>query len=436
MHQIQHPFPATPCPHCAAKDAETADSLRMHELLAAISSRFVLCPPDQVDEAIDATQHLVCDTLGLDRSTLWQTSGDGNAMAMTHQWSRPGLPPPPRNFDANSNLPWVSGILRSGRSFHFTSLCDFPPEAAHDVETLQKFDAKSNAVFPFIVEGRFFGALCFGKITAEREWMEKELAGLQLVAQMIGHVISRHRAEERVEQLQGEIQRAAKSAVLGELAATLAHEINQPLCSIMHNAQAAQRFLAQGSALPGEIHAILEDIVRDNKRASEVISQLRSMLTSTPSAAEPNCLNSLVVTMREILAADLKANEVELEFDPAPALPRIMAARPELHQVLLNLVTNAIQAMRDTPADDRTIVVQTRAGDKRVHLLVRDRGCGIAPNQLNAIFEPFHTTRSDGLGMGLAICRRIVEAHNGVIEARNAAAGGAEFEVILPALCP
>lgn len=135
----------------------------------------------------------------------------------------------------------------------------------------------------------------------------------------------------------------------------------------------------------------------------------------------------------ELLHGELVGHEIELRQAPAPVLPSVHAARVELQQVLVNLVLNAVQAMRDTPPGLRQIEIETRGDTGNVMLSIRDRGHGIPPERLGNVFEPFYTTKSSGLGMGLAICRRLIEAHGGRIEAGNHEDGGAVFSFSLPA---
>ena len=220
--------------------------------------------------------------------------------------------------------------------------------------------------------------------------------------------------------------------MLGELTAALAHELNQPLTAILSNAQAARRFLAGGEIDPDELRAILEDIIRDGKRAGGVVHNLRAMLSHAPIVREDCSLNDLVREVAEFMHSELVGHEIELQQSLAQVLPLVHAARVEVQQVLVNLVLNAAQAMKDTPRELRQIEIGTRSENGTVTVSVRDHGHGIPPERLDTIFEPFFTTKSAGLGMGLAICRRLIEAHGGRIEACNHEGGGAEFSLCLP----
>ncbi len=431
MKQAEEIAASGTCGDCQVPH-DLASALRLQRLLAEISSCFVTRPPGQVDETIEENQRLICEALGVDRATLWQSTEDGMGMALTHFWQRPGCVPLRRNFVTRGNLPWAHAMLDQGKSFHVSRLDDLPSEAARDREVMRLHGTKSNATFPLVADGKVIGALAFATITRERHWLEDEIASLELVAQIFGHVICRHRAEKRVEQLRAEIQRSARASVLGEIAAELAHEINQPLSTILGNAQAARRFIRQGEAKPEEILAILDDIIRDDKRAGEVIRSLRALLEDSPMPREPQSLNELLTEVGAFLGKELATAGIELQLDLAPSLPRVKVARVEVQQLLHNLILNAAHAMDRTPPEHRRIVIQTSACGFSANVRVRDHGCGISPEHLDRIFEPFHTSRSDGLGMGLAICRRIVEAHGGSLQACNAEAMGAEFTFSLP----
>ena len=410
-------------------EAELAEKLRLQQLLAELSTRFVALPSEHVDAAIEETQRLIVETLGLDRSTLWQLAEQGRAWSARTAGSGPAgrrcrRTSPPRTSSRGRRR--RSCAARPSASPAWTIL---PPEAARDAEMFRLHGTKSNVTFPLIANGQVFGALAFATLGAERKWREDEIAELKLIAQIIGNVVGRQRAELREEQLRGELAHAMRVATLGELAATLAHELNQPLAAILSNAQAARRFLADGEIDPEELRAILDDIVRDDKRAGSVIHNLRAMVSKRPAVREACGLNELVREVLELMRSELIEAKIEVRPALAPELPPVEAARVELQQVLVNLLVNAVHAMEATPPDRRIIEVETRAEADVVTVAVRDRGHGIPPERLPAIFDPFFSTKASGLGMGLSICRRIIENHAGRIEARNHDDGGASFQL-------
>jgi len=320
----------------------------------------------------------------------------------------------------------------SGSTICFASVRDLPPEAAADAEMFRQHGPKSNVTIPLMANGKPFGALAFATLGEERNWRPDEITELKLVTQIIGNVVGRQRAELREEQLRNELAHAMRVASLGELAAALAHELNQPLAAILSNAQAARRFIASGSLEANELSSILDDIVRDDKRAGSVIHHLREMIGKRPAARESCNLNDLVREVVELLHGELVSVKIGVRFSLAGELPSVVAARVELQQVLMNLLVNAMHAMKDTPGDRRSIEVETRATPGSIVLRVRDQGHGVQQDQLPVIFDPFFSTKVGGLGMGLSICRRIIENHGGKISAHNHFDGGASFEFTLP----
>ncbi|EDY17972.1 multi-sensor signal transduction histidine kinase [Chthoniobacter flavus Ellin428] len=411
---------------------ELSEMHRLQRLLADLSARFVAVPSAQVDAAIQTTQSLVGEALGLDRSMLWQLGEHGADMSVTHYWQRDGLPPLPPDLSMGACLPWIHDELLRGGCVCFSTVGELPARAARDVQVFSQQGTKSCLTFPLIANGKTFGALAFATLQAERKWRDDVIAELKLVAQIIGNVVARQRSEMREEQLRDELAHAMRIASLGELAAAIAHELNQPLAAILSNAQAARRFLENGESDPDELHAILDDIVRDDKRAGGVVHNLRAMVRKHPATRESYSLNDLVIEVLELLRGEMIGERVGLHLSLAPSLPPVAVARVELQQVLVNLFINATQAMNSNASGDRAIDVETRTEAETVVVRIRDRGHGVPPDRLSHIFDPFFSTKADGLGMGLSICRRIIESHGGRIEARNHREIGAIFSFSLP----
>lgn len=413
-------------------EAELAEMLHLRRLLADLPSRFVAVQPDQIDLAIEDTQRLIVETLRLELSMLWQLAEHGADMALTHSWRRHGGPALPWQYLRKENLPWTYTKVMRGETVCFSRIGELPPEAVCDAETFWNHRLMSAVHIPLVVNGQVSGVLAFGVLDQERKWREDEIIELKLVAQIIGNVIGRQRAERREEQLRAELAHATRVATLGELAATLAHELNQPLAAILSNAQAARRFIANDAITTDELCMIFDDIVRDDKRAGGVVHNLRAMVSKRPAVREPCCINELVWEVVDLIHAEIVAEKIALHPVLYPDLPRVEGARVELQQLLMNLLINAVHAMKDTPPADRIMEVATFVDGTSVVVRIRDHGHGIPPERLSHIFDPFFTTKPSGLGMGLSICRRIIENHNGRIEARHEDGGGACFSVWLP----
>jgi two-component system sensor kinase FixL len=221
---------------------------------------------------------------------------------------------------------------------------------------------------------------------------------------------------------------------MGELTASVAHELNQPLSGIISNASAGQRFIDRGDVDLGELRELLGDIIADGRRAGDVLRGIRSMLKKGVTNRQRVNLNDLVVNVARMVSPNAMLQSCKVETLLVPDLPIVQADPIQLQQVLLNLVINAFDAMCDTPVPNRKIVIATeRNVDGAIHASVRDHGIGISEEVRERVFEQFFTTKAKGLGMGLAIVRSIVESHGGTIAAENADGGGARFYFTLPA---
>jgi PAS domain S-box-containing protein len=246
-------------------------------------------------------------------------------------------------------------------------------------------------------------------------------------------ITERRNLERATARQRDDFAHLSRVAMLGELSGSLAHELNQPLTAILSNAQAAQRFLAQSPPRIDKLAEILTDIVKSDHRAEAVIQRLRSLLRKEESQRHPLGINEVVEESMHLMRSDLLSRQVELETDLAESLPAVSGDRNQLQQVLLNFVINGCDAM-DGQEADRRLVVRTRTTvDGNVEVSVVDRGAGIPLVNLERIFEPFVTTKSNGMGLGLAICRSIVEAHGGRLWATNNADCGATLHCELPA---
>lgn len=230
-----------------------------------------------------------------------------------------------------------------------------------------------------------------------------------------------------------ETERLMRANLLGEIAAVIAHELNQPLAAILGNAQAGQKMLTTPAPDMEELAAILDDIVRDDKRARDIIQTMRGMLRGDQAAHEPVDLELAVNDVLDFAMKDMQRRAITLHYDTHGPIPRVSGGRVALQQVLLNLLINAERAILQDGASERRIEVMLRGRDGGAELEVRDHGPGIAEGVKDRLFEPFVTTADRGLGMGLVICQRIVEGHGGRLSGANAEDGGARFRLWLPA---
>ncbi|HEX5703569.1 MAG TPA: PAS domain S-box protein [Pyrinomonadaceae bacterium] len=245
-------------------------------------------------------------------------------------------------------------------------------------------------------------------------------------------ITARKKAEAEELQHRTELAHLSRVTMLGELSGSLAHELNQPLTAILSNAQAAQRFLAHDDVDLDEVRDILGDIVNQDKRAGEVIHRLRLLLKKSTAEHQPLDLNEVVSEVLKLVRNDLLNQRVTGQMDLAPQLPAIVGDRVQLQQVVLNLVMNGCDAIASGPAADRKLIIRTEMNNGGICLSVADRGVGLAPDNLEKVFEPFFSTKPHGMGLGLSVCRTIIDAHGGKLWAANNTERGTTFYFTIP----
>jgi two-component system, LuxR family, sensor kinase FixL len=295
----------------------------------------------------------------------------------------------------------------------------------HAIETRSEYEIEYRVLLP---DGtlRWIGAR--GRcVTGEKG------AGTRLIGVSID-ITPRKLAEADALQHREELGHLSRVAVMGELSASIAHELNQPLSGIASNAAAGQRFIDRGDVDLAELRELLADISADGRRAGDVLRGVQSMVKKGVPARQAVNLNDLVIRVARMVNPNAMLQSCQLETSLEPNLPAIEADPIQLQQVLLNLIINAFDAMADTPASRRKVeIVTERNGSDAIRVSVRDYGVGVPEEARERVFEQFFTTKAKGLGLGLSIVRSIIESHGGTIAAENADGGGARFQFTLPA---
>jgi len=238
-----------------------------------------------------------------------------------------------------------------------------------------------------------------------------------------GFLLNRQTRQE-LEELRSELARAGRVTALGQLASALAHELSQPLSAILRNAEAAELHLNGPSPDLDELREIVADIRKDDQRAGDVIEQMRALIKRRTLQMHPLELNEVVEDVISLVHSDALARHVALDYVMTPGLPLVSGDRVHLSQVLLNLVINGMDAIQSCPAGTKRVVIEARPREEgRVEVAVTDSGPGVPPGVIDRVFDPFYTTKSGGLGMGLPISRTIIEAHGGRLWAEQARYG-------------
>ena len=320
------------------------------------------------------------------------------------------------------------GMIAQERKPHLTNDVLNDPRIT-DRAWAEKEGMASFAGYPLSVGERTIGVLAmFSRQQLTPDTTETLASGADLIAQGI----ERKRAQEALQMTQAELARVSRLTTMGELAASIAHEVNQPLTAVTNNSNACLRLLAAGNLQPEVLRRVLEEIVADATRASAVVTRIRGFIKKAP--AEKNKLNMNEVIQEVLTLADreLYENRVRLDRQLTKALPLVLADRVQMQQVLLNLIMNGIEAMIPVTDQPRSLSVESRVNESGdILVAVRDSGTGLG-SAADRVFTPFFTTKANGMGMGLSISRSLVENHGGRLWAMPNSPIGAVFSFTLP----
>jgi two-component system, LuxR family, sensor kinase FixL len=245
---------------------------------------------------------------------------------------------------------------------------------------------------------------------------------------------------QKQSELQLQIQREElahlnRVALMGEMTASVAHELNQPLSAIANNAAAARRFLERGNIDPALLREVLQDMIADSERAGEVVRGIRTLVRKDQKTRSRLNLNTVIADTMRLVGSDAALRESVITTEMDHALPQVEATPVQIQQVLLNLIMNALDAVESLPPAQRRIIISTRSDrGEAAEVSVRDFGVGLPKERPEKVFDHFFSTKQAGMGMGLTIVRSIIETHGGTISAENARDGGARFFFRLPAV--
>ena len=399
-----------------------AERLAFEKLLSSLSTTFSNVWTVDFDREIDRGLRRIVEFLDVERGGLMEFARDGTSV---RTWTIDGSL-------SVEELPWTTAVLRRGEVARVSRMEELPNEAAVDRRTYLLAGIKSQIALPLMVGGILVGGFVFSTAREERVWPDEAIQGLRLLGEVFANALARKQVELETQRLRQEMAHIGRVSAMGVLTASLAHEINQPLTAILNNAQVAQRFLEADVVNLVEIRKILADIVADDRRAADVIRQLRLLLKKGELEYVSLDVNDVVTEVARLVRSDAAMRQVTMRLETAHGLPGVRGDRVQLQQVVLNLVLNALDAMHEPASNDRSLVIATRRdGPENIEVTVRDSGTGIGAKDAAHIFDPLFTTKGDGLGMGLPIARTIVEAHGGLLTGTNHE-GGATFRFTLP----
>jgi signal transduction histidine kinase len=327
-------------------------------------------------------------------------------------------------YGFDSNLPLTCDLILS--RVHPDERADVKAAYDRSCALYGTFESEHRLLLPY---GRTRWVIMRGRCLKDEEGNLLETIGVTL------DVSAQKQADLQLQHQREEMAHRNRVSLMGEMTASFAHELNQPLTAIANNASAARRFLERGNLDPALLQQLLQDMVADSQRAGEVIRGIRSLVRKEPSVHALLDLNSVITDTVRLVSSDVLNRESVVTTELDPELPQVKAAPVQVQQVLLNLIINALDAIEGLPPAERRIIVSTRSDRGDVaEVTVRDFGTGLPKDRPDKIFDHFFSTKQKGMGMGLTIVRSIIEAHGGTIVAENAPDRGARMIVRLPAV--
>ena len=288
-------------------------------------------------------------------------------------------------------------------------------------------------IIPLLKDNEIVGTITLGR-TQVQPFSDKQISLFRDFAAQATIALESTRLERQYREMQSELAHANRVSTMGQFTASIAHEIKQPIAAARTNAAAALRFLDKSPPDVVEVREALTCIVNDADRASDVVDRIGSLIKKAPPRKEVVDLNAAILEVTAITRSEAVKTGVTVDTQLADKLPRIQCDRVQLQQVMLNLILNAIQSMSGVEDGNRELHISTVSIEPEgVCVAVRDTGHGLRPESLPRLFEPFYTTKPDGMGMGLSICRSIIEAHGGRLWATRCEPRGALFQFTIPA---
>ena len=419
---------------CLARDISERKRVEQR-MRAQHTAAQILADAATVEEAMPRILRAVCECLEWDLGELWRVDRDAGVLRCAQLWCKASVDA--KQFEAETLAStFESGVGLPGRVWA-TRVPACIPDVVQDANFARaSFAARAGLhaafAFPILLSGEVLAVIDF--FSRDVRQPDQELLDMMAsLGSQIGQFIERKRAEDALRVAQSELTHVARVMTMGELTASIAHEVNQPLVGMVTSASSCSRWLEAKPPNLDRAQRALERIVKAGTRASAVIDRVRTLVKREPLRTEPVDLNGIVREVIAMIRYELQRGGVSLKTRLADDLPAIPGDRVQLQQVVLNLILNAIDATREIEDRSRQVWITSRfEGGNEVHVEVRDSGIGLDPDSRERLFEAFYTTKKNGVGMGLSISKSIVEAHGGRMKAKPNQPHGASFQFSLP----
>ena len=395
----------------------------------------ILAEAATVEEATPRMLEAVCECLDYDLGTLWRIDRETGVLRCAEMWRKPSVQA--AQFEAATRAStFTRGSGLPGQAWA-TALPACISDVTHDPTFVRGSIAAREGLhaafaFPILLGGEVIGVID----VLSRDVREPDQTLLDMMAAIgsqIGQFIERQRAEEALRQVQAELTHMTRVMAMGELTASIAHEINQPLTGVVTIGNACLRHLGDDAPNVEAARQAIEHMISDAFRASEVVKRIRALVSKSPPREDPLNIKDVVLETASLVRTELQRNNILLRTDLAEALPLLVGDHIQLQQVLLNLIINAKEAMSSVAEGPRELEIRAeQTAPDEILVSVRDTGSGLDETKLDEMFEAFHSTKPTGMGMGLAISRSIVEAHGGRLWASPNQPRGAVFHFTLP----
>ncbi len=412
---------------------ERREVVRFESLVGELSAAMARVPADEVDGEIELWLGKISRALDLDRSAVYERDSLDQPVRATHTWVRPNFPPFPPHYDPEKFFQRSTRLVMSGNTLTFARPSEIPAENKDARRFVERYGPKASAAIPMWAGGKVIGAATFGKFRSPRKWPPELLDQLALAVRLFGSAIERKQAEAAIRAVRTELRVASRRNSMSELVASLSHEINQPLGAILSNLGGVARLLNQGNPQPAMALEAVNSAIDETKRTAEIVRRIRSMFKGQVEHKTAIGIGRLIGEVVKLTAGEASVRKISVQTEISPPGQRVIGDSIQLQQCVLNLLMNAFDAITEAKSARREVAIKVQSEKIGwVGVSVCDSGGGIAPVIAKRLFEPFVTTKTDGMGLGLLVTRSIVESHGGRIWASPNPEQGTTFTFTLP----